>query len=197
MSVQITLDQASLAHLQKQLKLLQDTGKYSLFHAITKVAFKIKTEAQLRLKGQRHIKTSRLVNSIYVQAKDPSKVLRNDNKPTYSDSNGVTYNSQMISVGLSDSEVAIGSNVSYADAMENGSPAHIIKPKNKKALMWMGANGPIFAKSVNHPGYKGDSYLDWALHNVNVEQSVAQDMRDAFKFGGGVIPTPRQTRPTP
>lgn len=48
--------------------------------------------------------------------------------------------------------------------------------------------GTHFARSVNHPGYKGDSYLGWAIKNVNVEQSLATDMRDAFKFGNGVIP---------
>lgn len=200
MSVQITLDQASLAHLQKQLKLLQDTGKYGLFHALTKVAFKIKTEAQTRLKGQRHIVTSRLVNSIYVQAKNPANVLKDNNKPTYSDKDNKTYSSQLISVGLSDSELAVGSNVSYADAIENGSAAHIIKTGPHAIKNAFGRKGFTIqhpGATIPHPGYKGDSYLDWALHNVNVEQSVAQDMRDAFKFGGGVIPTPRATRPTP
>lgn len=48
--------------------------------------------------------------------------------------------------------------------------------------------GMHFAKYVNHPGYKGDSYLEWALNNVNIEQSVTEDMRDSLKFGPGVTP---------
>ena len=48
--------------------------------------------------------------------------------------------------------------------------------------------GTHFAAWVNHPGYKGDSFLGWAMNNVNVEQSVAADMRDAVKFGNGVMP---------
>lgn len=153
MSVQITLDQASFAHLQKQLKLLQNTGKYGLFHALTKLAFKIKSEAQLRLKGRKHIVTARLVNSLYVQAKDPSKVTTNTNKATYSDKNNNTFNSQLLSVGLSDTELAVGTNVEYSGKVE-----------------------------------QMDSYLYWAMRNVNVEQSVAQDMRDYMKFGIGVLP---------
>lgn len=41
-----------------------------------------------------------------------------------------------------------------------GTRPHVIKPKDKKALRWVGAGGRfIFAKSVNHPGYRGDAYM--------------------------------------
>ena len=40
-----------------------------------------------------------------------------------------------------------------------GTKPHVIKPKNKKALRWPGGAGFIFAKFVNHPGYKGDPYF--------------------------------------
>lgn len=41
-----------------------------------------------------------------------------------------------------------------------GTRPHVIKPKNKKALRWAGADGRfIFARAVNHPGYRGDAYL--------------------------------------
>ena len=160
MSVQITLDQASLAHLQKQLKLLRDTGKYGLFHALTKLAFKIKTEAQQRLKGQQHIVTARLVNSVYVQAANPAKVNKPNNRETYEDKFKHVFDSPLTSVGLSDTELAVGTNVEYAGKIE-----------------------------------QMDSYLYWAMRNVNVEQSVAQDMRDYMKFGIGVLPSQRP--PTP
>jgi hypothetical protein len=40
-----------------------------------------------------------------------------------------------------------------------GSRAHVIKPKARKALRWPAGGAFAFAKSVNHPGYRGDPYL--------------------------------------
>ena len=49
------------------------------------------------------------------------------------------------------------SNIKYASMVEKGTKAHIIKPKNKKALYWKGASHPV--KQVNHPGSKAKPYL--------------------------------------
>ena len=49
------------------------------------------------------------------------------------------------------------SNIKYAPGVEYGTKAHIIKPKNKKALYWKGAKRPV--KQVNHPGSKAKPYL--------------------------------------
>ena len=49
------------------------------------------------------------------------------------------------------------SNIKYAPGVEYGTKAHIIKPKNKKALYWKGAKHPV--KKVNHPGSKAKPYL--------------------------------------
>ena len=49
------------------------------------------------------------------------------------------------------------SNVKYAVMVEKGTKAHIIKPKDKKALYWKGASHPV--KQVNHPGSKAKPYL--------------------------------------
>jgi len=43
-----------------------------------------------------------------------------------------------------------------------GTRPHVIKPKNKKALRWAGGGGFVFAKSVKHPGYRGDPWLTQA-----------------------------------
>ena len=43
--------------------------------------------------------------------------------------------------------------------VEEGTVAHLIRPKNAKALRWMGPSGPIFAKEVRHPGTKADPWL--------------------------------------
>lgn len=43
-----------------------------------------------------------------------------------------------------------------------GTRPHKIYPKNKKALRWAGGGAFAFAKSVNHPGYRGDNYMQAA-----------------------------------
>lgn len=67
-----------------------------------------------------------------------------------------------------------GTNKPYAKHHEYGTDPHVIRPKNKKALRWKGANivGPIlpgitgkrrgnvvFARVVRHPGTKGRFYM--------------------------------------
>lgn len=48
--------------------------------------------------------------------------------------------------------------VDYGGVLEEGSPAHIITPKNAKALYWKGAAHPV--KRVNHPGTEGFHTLE-------------------------------------
>ena len=63
-----------------------------------------------------------------------------------------------ISVDMGNLEATIHtSNVKYAVMVEKGTKAHIIKPKNKKALYWKGTSHPV--KQVNHPGSKAKPYL--------------------------------------
>lgn len=50
-----------------------------------------------------------------------------------------------------------GTNVEYARGVEEGTSAHIIKPKNKKALFWEGASHPV--RFVRHPGTRGKPFL--------------------------------------
>lgn len=42
--------------------------------------------------------------------------------------------------------------VQYGGILEEGSPEHEIRPRNKKALYWPGAKHPV--KKVKHPGTK-------------------------------------------
>lgn len=51
----------------------------------------------------------------------------------------------------------------YGRYLEEGTPPHIIKPKNKKALYWKGASHPV--KQVNHPGTKAYPVLEETLRN--------------------------------
>lgn len=40
-----------------------------------------------------------------------------------------------------------------------GTRPHVITPKTRRALRWVGPRGFVFAKKVNHPGYRGDDYM--------------------------------------
>lgn len=63
-------------------------------------------------------------------------------------------------------EVYIDSNVAnYGPFVHNGTKAHIIRPKVKKALRWVpqGGNAFIFARRVRHPGTRSDPFLYKAL----------------------------------
>lgn len=150
MGASITLDQASKAHLDKQFKLLKEAGPRSVYSALMKIAYKIKAEAQLRLKGRKHIVTSRLRNSLFVKTDKISN-------ESYSDNRGVFFVAELPSVKLDKYEVAIGTNVEYAEKIENM-----------------------------------DSYLNWAVRNVDITRSLAEDVKptleNAMKFGIGVIP---------
>lgn len=62
-----------------------------------------------------------------------------------------------------------------------GTRPHKIMPKEKKALRWPADGKFIFARTVNHPGYKGDNYLfaggDEAFKSFNsiVEQAMREE----------------------
>lgn len=47
----------------------------------------------------------------------------------------------------------------YAGFVHNGSAPRRIVPNGKKALRWVKNGAFQFARSVNHPGYKGDPFL--------------------------------------
>ena len=47
----------------------------------------------------------------------------------------------------------------YAIFVHFGTKKHTIAPKNKKAPRWVDGTITRFAKSVKHPGYKGDPFL--------------------------------------
>ena len=55
---------------------------------------------------------------------------------------------------MNDGEITISLShgVEYGGILEEGSKPHIIRPKNKKALYWKGADHPV--KLVHHPGTK-------------------------------------------
>jgi len=148
--ISITLDQASLDRLNQQMDVLRDGGTKAVSWSIRKIGDKIKNEAQMRLRGQKHIVTSRLRNSLFVKT---------TTKPDFpfSDNKGNNFVSDLKSVSLDTGDIAIGTNVEYAEKIE---------------IM--------------------DSYLEWAVRNVDVSRSIHQDMQqtmeNVMKFGAGIIP---------
>ena len=139
--IQITLDPASQAHLNQQLDLLKLMGPRTVYSSMMKVAHKIEAEAKLRIKGRRHIVTGRLWNSLFVKTQ---------NAPTkqYTDDMGNSFTVELPSASIGKMEVAIGTNVTYADKIENM-----------------------------------DSYLNWALKNVDIEKTMAEDLRSVNLAG--------------
>lgn len=47
-----------------------------------------------------------------------------------------------------------------------GTRPHKIRPREKRALRWPVGGGFRFARVVNHPGYKGDNYLQDASNQA-------------------------------
>jgi hypothetical protein len=68
-------------------------------------------------------------------------------------------------------------NILYAAAVELGTRAHIIRPKNKKALYWPGASHPV--PLVHHPGSKAKPYLRPQVDRFY--PSLAKRIRDRMK----------------
>jgi hypothetical protein len=64
----------------------------------------------------------------------------------------------------------IGTNVDYAEQIEIGMAPTVIRPKNAKALKFTIGGKTIFAKKVNHPGFKGSHMflkgVNWAEANM-------------------------------
>ena len=70
------------------------------------------------------------------------------------------------------------SNLKYAPMVEFGTKAHIIRPKNKKALYWKGANRPV--KQVNHPGSKAKPYLIPAFEDE--KDKFINDLKEVIEW---------------
>ncbi|MER7814544.1 hypothetical protein [Streptomyces sp. NPDC096153] len=62
---------------------------------------------------------------------------------------------------VNDGIFRVGSDLPRAEWVENGTPPHVIRPRNAKALFWPGAEHPY--GQVNHPGTKAQPFLRPAL----------------------------------
>lgn len=53
--------------------------------------------------------------------------------------------------------------VGYAVYVEFGTPPHLIRPKNAKALHWKSGKKDVFAKVVHHPGTRPNPFIRTTL----------------------------------
>jgi hypothetical protein len=111
----IVLMEQSKKNMFAQMDKLKKTGKESMMKGIVKILFDIKALAQLKLKYDQHIVTSRLRNSIYVQTKKGEQTSTND--ITYTDNTKKSYSSKL-DIELNENEGAVGTNVNYAEKIE-------------------------------------------------------------------------------
>lgn len=85
-----------------------------------------------------------------------------------------------------DLTVTVSAGAAHGIYVEEGTRAHVIRPKHRKALRWTGGNGFIFAKSVNHPGTDATHFLanalDAKLDDVASELEAATEL--AFHQSG-------------
>jgi hypothetical protein len=77
--------------------------------------------------------------------------------------------------------------------VEEKTKPHVITPKNKKALVFAGKGGMVFARRVNHPGTPGKHSFrqGWEFVRAVFKPSVQQAIDAAFEgraySGGGAI----------
>ena len=84
-----------------------------------------------------------------------------------------------IATKMGDLEATIHtSNVKYAVIAEKGSKAHVIRPKNKKALYWKGAKYPV--KVVKHKGSRAKPYLIPAFEHT--KNDFINDLKEVIEW---------------
>jgi hypothetical protein len=84
-------------------------------------------------------------------------------------------------VGQASVDMVFTTDVPYARYVVEGTRPHQIVPVNAQALRWYDQEGdPVFAKAVQHPGYKGNPFPRrvWeSMRTAVVSEMVAQIVR--------------------
>jgi hypothetical protein len=65
----------------------------------------------------------------------------------------------------------VGTNVSYAGFVNDGTKPHLITPRNAQALFWPTAPHPV--NEVHHPGYRGSHFIQAAQTEARDEVVTA------------------------
>ncbi len=69
--------------------------------------------------------------------------------------------------------------VDYAFYVEFGTPPHLIKPKDKKALKFKVGGGEVFAKVVRHPGTRPNPFIRNTIRN-KIGKIVQEEVLKSF-----------------
>lgn len=67
----------------------------------------------------------------------------------------------------------VGSDVSYAPMVHDGTRPHVIRPKRAQALRFRVGGRIVYAKVVNHPGTRARPFLDRALREVAAQRGYS------------------------
>ena len=118
MSVRIEIDIESFKNLDSRFEYIKKYFHNEVFRIIISILFDIKLIAQRKIKKDQHIVTSRLRNSIFVKSKNQKQATRAGNKKIYSDNKGSSFNADL-NVSLLEFEGAVGTNVEYAQKIED------------------------------------------------------------------------------
>lgn len=71
-----------------------------------------------------------------------------------------------VSSGLNRSTGYVANRARYAEAVHDGTPAHIIRPRRKRVLRFVVDGRVVFARQVRHPGTTGRPWLATAARQV-------------------------------
>lgn len=72
-----------------------------------------------------------------------------------------------------------GAKTIYPLFVHEGTDAHVITPRTKKALHWKGASRPV--QSVNHPGQKANTYFKRAIKNKRIQTIIGKYVDNLVK----------------
>lgn len=85
-------------------------------------------------------------------------------------------------VSSSGVDSSIGTNVKYAGAHEYGTKPFTIRPRKASVLRFVGRNGPVFARFVNHPGLPARRPIGSGIEerSANYSEAISKAIEEAW-----------------
>jgi hypothetical protein len=164
----ITLEVKGIKEMNDMFTKLGELSEQYLQDAITSTAM----EASGEMSQLCPVKTGRLRSSIHYETPSKKEFVKNIKQGSFN---------LKFKVKLDKLQAAWGTNVEYANDVNYGTRPHIIRPVNKKALFWKGANHPV--KSVKHPGTKGNGMFEasYSFAQGRLEYFLKKNLDKAMK----------------
>ena len=174
----VEIDPVSYKGLQADLQKYGKDAEKAVTTAVLKTALSIETIAKQRLRGMfgsaKHWITGRLASSLHYEM---------TGKNSFKGSKDSQPGDGKLNETVKQGEAIVGTNVDYAMPIEFGSRPHIITPKNAKVLAFKIGGKLVFAKKVNHPGFKGESFLRYAaeVEDKKFAQRIEEELNKLAK----------------